>query len=109
MNKAQLKALIKEELELVKQEYKSESASIAERLEELRLKLIEHGELNELEWKNRMHRRVALETVSKIIEIPMNSLMLHFLNEVKTSNVDCLVEYRLGHVYFYSGKEVSTD
>jgi hypothetical protein len=50
-------------------------------------------------------RRVLLSTVANLTEIPVNDLMLYFLNVVKTNTDPSLIEYHLGQVYFYFPKD----
>ena len=49
-----------------------------------------------------MEKRMQINIVAELLDMPVNELQLYFLNHVKTSNEHKLVEYHLGHVYFYS-------
>ncbi len=105
LTKQALKTLVKEELSLLVTEAKKKEKDIHETLEEMRTKLF--GEMLELESLGenlpaRLERRIQLKTVSEVTGFPVNELMLFFLNEVKTKNTRSLVEYHLGHVYFFS-------
>lgn len=95
------------ELQIMLREAKEKSPKICKSLEELRQKLIptmvELEALGESQLERRPEKRVQLEMVSKIVDVPVNELVLYFMNEVKNRNERSLVEYRLGHVYFYAG------
>ena len=104
--KAQLEKLIREEYKTLFKEAAEKAPKIDEALEKLRKKL--EPEMATLETigsevggASRPHKRVQMKTVSEILDIPVNELTLHFLNNVKTKNERSLTEYRLGHVYFY--------
>ncbi len=99
-----VKSLVFEVLDDVK---KNES-KICEKLDKLRDKLVKEvlekrGLKTEGELRGRHERRVQLETVSKLIDVPVNELMLHFMNGQKLSNESRLIEYHVGNVHFYFG------
>ena len=106
--RSQLKKVVKEEIIKMLTEAKKKAPSIQEKLEEVREKLIPGTFAGDSLGENiaghrRLERRVDLRMVSELIEVPVNELMLYFLNEIKNTNYRHLVEYRLGHVYFYAG------
>jgi len=88
-------------------EAKEKQPKLDQDLEDLRQKLI--PEMLELERLTLSHesrrpeKRVQLSTVAEILDVPVNELVLHFLNGARLKNERSLVEYRLGHVYFYAG------
>lgn len=102
-----IREMTKLEFAKMLREAKEKEPKINEDLEELRQKLI--PSMLELESNGQSHlerrpeKRVELNTVSQILDVPVNELVLHFLNTVRTKNERSLVEYRLGHVYFYAG------
>lgn len=98
--------LVREEMTKLVEAAKERAPDLDKKLEELRKKLVPDDEpvredLQIHSSKKRAERRVELKTVSELLEVPINELMLHFLNNVKTKNERSLVEYHLGHVYFY--------
>jgi len=97
--------IVREELQKMIKEAKEKSPDVAAKLESLRKKLI--PEMSKTESLNaaaahaRPERRIEITTVAELLDMPVNELMLHFLNDVKTKNDRSLVEFRLQHVYFY--------
>lgn len=105
LTKESLKTLVKEELTSLVTEAKGKEKKISETLEDMRTNLFK--EMLELEslgenHPHRLERRIQLSTVSEVTGFPVNELMLYFINEIKTKPTRSLVEYHLGHVYFYS-------
>jgi hypothetical protein len=97
--------LIVEELKDMLKDADKQANKINAKLETMRKKLVKHIDVNEPHgdtMSTRQHKRVQLSTVAQTLDIPVNELMLHFLNRVKTKNERSMVEYRLGHVYFYA-------
>lgn len=104
--------IIKEEFDVLVKEAQKNESKIIEKLETMRKGLIrddllvvnERGSARN-DIGSRPERRIPLETVAKVIDIPVNELILHFLNghRVKEGHTN-LCEYRLGCVYFY-GKQ----
>jgi hypothetical protein len=109
MKKSQIFQLVQEEVQKMIKEAKDNAPKMNEKLESLRVKLEDSMDVteslgNELLGPNRRQKRVQLATVAEILDVPVNELMLHFMNEVKASNERHLVEYHLGMVYFYASK-----
>lgn len=100
-----LKNIVKEEYNKILEDCKKEAPKIEKKLEGMRSKMCE--EFVRLERKGTftgpaMEKRMQINTVAELIDVPVNELMLYFLNHVKTANEHKLVEYHLGHVYFYA-------
>lgn len=109
--KEQLKKVVKEEISKMLSEAKKKQPTIQEKLEKLREKLIPEMLAGESLGENtaghrRLERRVQLKTVSELLEVPVNELILYFINDIKNTNARHLIEYRLGHCYFYAGAEL---
>lgn len=108
MTKPDIKTIVGEEVSKMIQEttkkVRKDSNKIEKKLEELRKKflpeMLEKESLSPL--SRNLEKRVALNTVSELLDIPVNELMLYFLVEVKSKATRSLVEYRLGHVVFYA-------
>ena len=102
-----IREVTKKEFSAMLREAKEKAPKIEEALEELRQKMIpsmlELENNGQTQQERRPEKRVQLDTVAKILDVPVNELVLHFLNNVKTKNERSLIEYRLGHVYFYAG------
>lgn len=103
-----ISSIIKEELGRLVKEADKNSSNIASKLETVRKNLLRDGKISVHEkgsatvsYAARPERRISLETVSNIIETPINELILYFLNGHRIHEGRELVEYRLGHVYFY--------
>lgn len=98
-------------------EAEEKKSDISKKLEEMRKELIKSGALNSRirgsmyfhEGRaGRPEKRVPLKEVSVLIDVPVNELILHFLNGHRITEGEQLVEYRLGCVFFYGqlGEEV---
>jgi hypothetical protein len=102
-----IREMTKLEFAKMLREAKEKEPKLDKDLEDLRQKLIpamlELEDNGQSQAERRPEKRVQIETVSKILDVPVNELVLHFLNNVRTKNERSLVEYRLGHVYFYAG------
>ena len=114
--KTQLEQIIREEYNKLVIEAKEKAPKIEERLETLRAKFQREGEMKgpcavanigeaTVGTGSDGAKRIQLKTVSELLNIPVNELMLYFKNEVSTKNERSLVEYHLGHVYFYPKPE----
>jgi hypothetical protein len=103
MNQDRLAKIVKEEVDNMLKESEKNHEKITKALEEVRTKLFKEGLTKEFVGQEVPfpEKRMQLQLVSEITEIPVNELMLYFLNCVKNNNNRSLVEYRLGHVYFY--------
>ena len=107
MKPNQIYTMVQEEINKMLKESKEQAPKLTGKLENLRKKLepaMTTGESlgEEHAGGARKHKRVAIATVSDLLSVPVSDLMLYFLNDVKGSNGRKLVEYRLGHVYFYA-------
>lgn len=101
--------LVKEEMTKLIESAKERAPDLEKKLEELRKKLVPDDApvregLQMHSSKLRPERRVEIKTVSELLDVPINELVLHFLNNVKTKNERSVVEYRLGSVYFYGNE-----
>jgi hypothetical protein len=109
MFKKRYRGPIKESVLNMMTEMDAKKIDIAEKLEKLREKLVSEGAMEQLEsmaqspTNRRYEKRISAKTVSEIIDVPINELLLYFINEVKTKNTRSLVEYRMAEVYFYEG------
>lgn len=102
-----LKKMVNEEYKKLLEDCEKEAPKIEKKLEDMRSKMCE--DFMKLERKGTFteeagEKRIQVNTVAELIDVPVNELMLYFLNSVKVSNERKLVEYRLGHVYFYASK-----
>lgn len=105
MNKDRVLQIVKEEVDNMFKKAEEDHSKYTEKLEELRKKIFKKDELRKENLGNKIpktEKRMQLSVVSEIVDIPVNELMLYFLNCVKNKNERSLVEYRLGHVYFYN-------
>lgn len=102
-----IRDLTKLEFAKMLREAKEKEPKLFEDLEELRQKLIPSmltlEDNGQSQMERRPEKRVEIAMVAKILDVPVNELVLHFLNNVRGLNERSLVEYRLGHVYFYAG------
>lgn len=100
-----LKSMVKEEYNKILEDCQKEAPKIEKKLEGLRSKMCEDFVLRERKGtitEAAMEKRIQINIVSELIDVPVNELMLYFINHVKTANEHKLVEYHLGHVYFYA-------
>lgn len=99
-----IRSLIKETYQELCAEATANSPQICEALEELRMAFVPEMLRTVNENGAGLHlaleKRIQLKTVSELINVPVNELMLYFINEVKTTNERQLISYHLGHVYF---------
>lgn len=99
--------IVKEEIDKIVAAADKNSPKIEKELEALRKKFVpEIKELNDGQAVvgRETCKRVELNTVSRIIDVPMSDLMLYFLNCIKNDpdhTKKHFVEYHLGCVYFY--------
>ena len=104
-----LRQLATEEFQLMLREAKERTPTLEKDLEDLRKKLMPEAEDREgfgvgQQGVRRPERRVQINAVADILDVPVNDLMLYFLNHVKTKNERSLVEYRMSAVYFYAAE-----
>lgn len=107
LRSSRLKNMVKEEYKKLLEDCEKEAPKIEKKLEDMRSKMCE--DFVKLERKGTFteaagEKRIQINTVAELIDVPVNELMLYFLNSVKASDERHLVEYRLGHVYFYASK-----
>jgi hypothetical protein len=105
LHSSRLQKMVKEEYKKLLEDCEKDAPKIEKKLEDMRSKMCE--DFMTLERKGTFteaagEKRIQVNTVAELIDVPVNELMLYFLNSVKTSNERKLVEYRLGHVYFYA-------
>jgi len=101
--------IVKTEYQKMMKEAEERSEAISKKLEELRKTLLKEGQITEREkgsgnvTKGSLpERRIPLATVSELLDVPINELVLHFLNGHRLEeNSIPSCEYRLGCVYFY--------
>jgi hypothetical protein len=102
---ARLREIVKEEYAQVREKAEKAYPKIKKELESMRKKLMKEmttrESLGQTTTSARKEKRVQLDMVADIVGVGVNELMLYFLNCIKASNERHLVEYRLGHVYFY--------
>lgn len=104
LNKPSLKALVNEEYIKIREEADKLAPKIAKKLEAFREEMM----MSMLKRENTrtegpaLEKRIQLITVSEAIDVPVNQLMMYFLNNVKTQNEHQVIEYHLGQVYFYA-------
>lgn len=106
LTKNELRQLVKEEYVKILDEQRKGAVKIEKQLYELRDDLIAEmfkrtSTTKEQLGRPPMFKSLQLSTVSKLIDVPVNELLMYFLNNVKGSNHHHLVEYHIGHVYFY--------
>jgi hypothetical protein len=100
-----LRTMVKEEYVKILDESKERAPKIAKQLEGMRSKMCEDFVRSERKGTftgPAMEKRIQINTVAELLDVPVNELMLYFLNEVKIIEGRQLVEYHLGHVYFYA-------
>jgi hypothetical protein len=104
MDKSNFRKLVKEELAQMMKEAEKDSSKIATKLETLRKKFVSEMTENEsIGWASNSvpEKRVAIKTVSELIDIPLHELTLYFLNNTKTKmDENQNVFYSMGQVYF---------
>lgn len=105
MKKESLQKLVKEEYVKIQKEAAESAPKIEKKLKECREKMVTEFFKRErvgTTFEAVMEKRIQLTTVAEMIDVPVNELVMYFLNNVKTMNERQLIEYRLGHVYFYA-------
>ena len=106
LSRDDLKQLVKEECVKVHEELEKAAKKITKDLEEIRKEYA--GEMmmrvreNGASFQPALEKRIHINTVAELIDVPVNELMLYFLNSVKHTNERKLIEYRQGHVTFYA-------
>lgn len=102
-----LNKIVKEELDKMVVAAEKKYPQIEKDLEEMRKKMIkEIGDQKDVQgiFVPDTCKKVQISTVAKIIDCPLNELMLYFINKVKNGDGRRLIEYHQGLVHFY--KEV---
>lgn len=105
MKKESLQQLVKEEYVKIQKEAMESAPKIEKKLKECREKMVVDFFKRENVGTTKeavLEKRIQVNTVAEMIDVPVNELILYFLNNVKTMNERQLIEYRLGHVYFYA-------
>lgn len=106
MNRTTLKKLVKEEYNKILEDCQKAAPKIEKKLEECRKSMMEELLSPRVaigtSFAPPLEKRIQINTVAEMIDVPVNELTLYFLNHVKTKNERSLVEYHLGHVYFYA-------
>lgn len=105
MNRRGLKQLVKEEYVKIQKEAQEAAPKIEKKLHECREKMVAEfckREQMGTSFQPAMEKRLQIHTVAEMIDVPVNELVLYFLNNVKTMNERSLVEYHSGQVYFYA-------
>lgn len=104
LHRTGLQKLVKEEYIKIQKEAVENAPKINKKLQEVRdtmmCEFVKRAKVGTT-FEAVMEKRLQLNTVSEMIDVPVNELVLYFLNNVKTMNERQLIEYRLGHVYFY--------
>ena len=104
--------MVKTEFQKMMSEAADRGKEIGKKLNDLRETLIKEGKIN---WLNKgsgtvtraaiAERRIPIATVSELIDVPINELVLFFLNGERISeglyDNDCGCRYGAGNVYFY--------
>ena len=105
MKKSQLIQLIQEEVETLVSEV--DYANIGTILETFRQGLIDNGKLTETvrDMHNNTSRKytsLPLEMVCRLVEVPVNHMMLYFMNNQRLVNENQLpVALVMQHIYFF--------
>lgn len=105
LSKTALKKIVKEEYNKLIKDLSESAPSIDKKLNEVRTELFKEYFKREKigsTFKERLEKRIQLKALSEMIDVPVNELLLFFLNNIKTMNERSLYEYRLGHIYFYA-------
>lgn len=105
-----IRTAIKEEIKKISETVHENSDKIKSALESVRKELLNAGRIREYtgatnERAARPHCRIPLENVSKVIDTPINELLLYFLNGQRLKNEAELVEYSQGNVLFFGELE----
>lgn len=103
IKKEDILKMVHEEVDNMVKESQKNTPKIEKKLQELHSKLFKEPIQKESlgDAYPKLEKRIQINLVSEIIEVPVNELMLYFLNNVKTKNERSLVEYHQGQVYFY--------
>ena len=108
--KEQVRRIVKEEFDNFLEGSEKMREEIEKKLEGLRKTLIDEGKLSLREKGSGRNdvgslpeRRIPIQTVSELIDVPINMIILHFLNGPRVhEGHTSLVEYYLGEVFFYA-------
>lgn len=109
------KNVVRNEFKLMLKEAAENSGTVESKLETLRKKFVKEGQIPSCHLGSgtnnhaaRPERRVPLATVSELIEVPVNELVLYFLNGERITETEQMSEtakmfrYGMGHVYFFN-------
>ena len=102
----QLRESIKARVRTLLESVEENAPEIEQKLEEVRQELLKAGRIVDYGGaKNhraaRPECRIPIETVSNLIDVPVNELMLYFLNGQRNKYEQCMVEYSQRNVLFY--------
>lgn len=101
--KINIQQIVQEEIARMIKESKEKAPKLEKELEAMRVKFFPDMLKPDFQGQDiPMEKRVQIQTVSELLDVPVNELMLYFLNGAKLTNGRSLVEYHLGHVYFYA-------
>ncbi len=105
LTKNELRNIVKEEYNAIIKEQQKNAVKIDKKLHELRERLIKEllkapREISE-SGRPVLVKTLQISTVCELIGVPINELVMFFLNNVKASQHRHLVEYHLGCVYFF--------
>jgi len=103
-----IRNLVREEFEAMLQEVEPNRSKIAEKLEELRTRLIKDGAISRYirgqalrEYGQRPEARIPVATVAELIQFPISEVTLYFLTGHRIHEGQTNIEYHMGSVRFY--------
>lgn len=106
-----IRKLVKEELKSLNEGMERESPKIEEKLETLRKKLVKEGGMmvaprlgDNVSNSYQPVKHIDIKSVSEVIDVPINSLMLFCINKLKNEDYRP-IQYHLGHLYFSPSQE----
>jgi transposase len=95
-----IRKLVQEEVRRLVTEAKEKAPTIEKKLQELKKKLKPDQKINSFDH-SRKAKALEIKTVSDLLDVEINELVLYFLNNVKTDNNPVDIEYNTGRVLFY--------
>lgn len=103
MKREDVLQLVKEEIDDMMKRAHKNTPKIEKKLMEVHKKLFKEPIAKESlgQVVPRLEKRIHANLVAEMIDVGIDELLLYFLNDVKARNERSLVEYRLGHCYFY--------
>ncbi len=103
LDKKSLKKMVRSEYLDLMNELAEKYPKIEKKLEEVRKDMYsEYFKRQRVgsTFKPVLEKRIQTQTLSELIEIPVNELILYAKNCIKTTNESVLVDYALGHFIF---------